>query len=330
MKGVSDALISVIVPIYNVEKHIKRCIDSIIKQSYDKLEILLIDDGSLDNCSQICDEYVKEDKRIKVFHKKNGGLSDARNYGLKHANGEYVIFIDSDDSVKETYVESLYNVIIADSSDIAICGNIDVYKDVSIERHPKSHKIYDKISAIKEVFYDNDIDTCAVSKLFKKELFDNQAFPVGKIFEDTWIMPRIFCECNKISVIPESLYFHYINSNSIVTRDFDSKRMDLYYNSLDVVKYVSEIYPDLEKAGICKITHSCISTAMSLVKSKITYKEYEKIVFGYVRRNIFKLLFDDNVSSKYKLGALSMLLGKYPFKFILSIYNRRRSNYDGE
>lgn len=329
MKEVSDALISVIVPVYNVEKHIKRCVESIIKQNYNNIEILLIDDGSVDNCPQICDDYAKRDKRIKVFHKNNGGLSDARNYGLKHANGEYVIFIDSDDSVKENYVESLYNVIIDDSSDIAICGNIDVYKDISIERHPKTRKTYDKLSAIKEVFYDNDIDTCAVSKLFKKELFDNQLFPVGKVFEDTWIIPRIFCECNKISVLPESLYFHYINSNSIVTSEFNPKRMDLYYNSLDVVKYVSEMYPNLEKAGICKITHSCISTAMSLVKSKKIYRDFERLVFGYVRKNIIKLLFDNNVSSKYKLGALSMLLGKYPFKFILSIYNRRRSNYDG-
>ena len=328
MPKASEDLISVIIPIYNVEKYLKRCIDSIISQTYKKIEIILVDDGSTDSCPNICDNYSAIDKRIMVIHKKNGGLSDARNLGIKSAKGKYIIFVDGDDSVKNEYVEALHDAIIKDSADITACGNIDVYKGVVIERHPRTRKIYSGVEATKEIFYDRDIDTCAVSKLYKKELFNNNLFPNGKLFEDTWLVPRLFCKCSRISVIPESLYFHFINSNSIVTKDFNPTRMDLYYNSIKTVKYVCAKYPSLEKAGICKIVHSCISTAMSLVQSKIRYKEYEKTVFSYTRKNALKLLLDKNAPAKYKFGALSMVFGKYPFRTTLSIYNKKRGYFD--
>ena len=328
MKKASNDLISVIIPVYNVEKYLKRCVDSIVAQTYKNLEIILVDDGSLDACPKICDNYAEKDKRITVIHKQNGGLSDARNFGIKAAKGQFIAFVDSDDSVKPTYIEVLYDAIINDHSDISICGNIDIYRDTTIERHPKNRKVYTNIDSIKEVFYDRDIDTCAVSKLFKIELFRNRLFPTGKVFEDTWLIPRLLSDCKKVSVIPKSLYYHYINPNSIVTKEFSPDRMDLYSNTLDVVNYIINLFPSLKKASICKMTHSCISTAMSLVKSETIYREYETLVFSYVRKNILRLFLDTNAPIKYKVGALSMLFGRYPFKLFLNIYNKRRACSD--
>ena len=134
-------LISVIIPVYNVEKYINRCVDSVIHQSYTNLEIILVDDGSPDNCPTICDNYSKQDSRIKVIHKKNGGLSDARNVGIEHSKGKYITFIDSDDYISNDYVEILYKLITKYNSKIAVADNYIFYEDGNI---------YDNSTGIKQ------------------------------------------------------------------------------------------------------------------------------------------------------------------------------------
>ena len=178
-------LISVIVPIYKVEKYLHKCIDSILAQTYTNLEIILVDDGSPDNCGKICDEYAAKDSRIKVIHQPNGGLSAARNAGLDIATGDYIGFVDSDDYIAPDMYEKLYNALVKNDADMAICdyqrfGNELPYDEMSLTT--------EVITGLQAMEKQNTVINCsfvvAWSKLYKSFIFSNVRFPVGKINED--------------------------------------------------------------------------------------------------------------------------------------------------
>ncbi len=222
-------LISVIVPIYNVEKYIRKCIDSIINQTYINLEIILVDDGSPDNCGEICDEYAKKDNRIKVIHKQNGGLSSSRNAGLDIAKGEYISFIDSDDYVAENFIEKLYDVCIKNEADIAECDFLKFENDVLNENNQEySCECYKPIEMQNKIFTKENVKTIVVwNKLYKKYIYENLRFPEGKINEDEFITYKAFYNCKRnIAVINEKLYYYRFNSESIMGSKFNVKRLD--------------------------------------------------------------------------------------------------------
>ena len=150
-------LVSIVVPVYNVEKYLERCVDSLINQTYKNIEIILVDDGATDNSGELCDKLLFKDSRIKVFHKLNGGLSDARNYGINQATGEYLLFVDSDDWVENEIVEKLYNSIEQNSADISVCGFNDLVDDtITNKRGPVENKTLNSIDAINSLLYDGD------------------------------------------------------------------------------------------------------------------------------------------------------------------------------
>ena len=212
-----DKLVSVIVPIYNVEKYLEKCLKSIINQSYQNIEILLINDGSTDSSLEICKKYKKIDKRIKIINKKNGGLSSARNTGLTYANGEIISFIDSDDFIAKDYIEKLYYCMQKYDSDISICGRYSVYENG--KKRCKYNQIFDKeysfTSAISEMNKFHYFDMSACAKLYKISLFDDIRFPVGKLSEDYFIMYKLFKKSNGISYTSEPLYYYLQRQNSI-------------------------------------------------------------------------------------------------------------------
>lgn len=211
-------LITVIVPIFNVENYLSKCIESIIKQTYRNLEIILVDDGSTDDSPIICDKYAKLDSRIKVIHKLNGGLSDARNCGMRIAQGRYIAFVDSDDYIEKYMYEILYNEIIEYQADIAVCGRIIENGDEKKQLYTLNNKlIMDSIQTLKYYFKRKLIDPSACDKLFKRELFNNIEFPVGKIHEDIFVMDIIINNCNKIVHTGLPLY-HYINRHDSITK----------------------------------------------------------------------------------------------------------------
>ena len=221
MNNIKEDLISVIIPVYNVKEYLNRCINSIINQTYQNLEIIIIDDGSTDGSDKICDMYKRKDKRIKVFHKKNGGLSDARNYGLKFATGEYIAFCDSDDFIDKRMYEILHKKLIENNADICISNYYKFSKDEEIENdydYEKNDKtiIYNK----KEMFdhlYDNYLlSMVAWNKLYKKNIFDNLRYPKGKLVEDVALAHYIYNECNIIVITSLQLYFYYKRETSIL------------------------------------------------------------------------------------------------------------------
>lgn len=212
-------LVSIIVPIYKVEPYLRRCLDSIVNQTYTNLEIILVDDGSPDGCPQICDEYAAKDKRIVVIHKENGGLSDARNAGLDICKGEYVSFVDSDDWVDKNYIKQMFNVAINNHANIVISDFIKT-KSHLIPSYTKQDcliEILDSAAALRRIWSKDAIAfVTAWGKLIEKRLFEKIRFPVGKVNEDEYTSYKLYFYASKVARISSHLYYYYQRTDSIM------------------------------------------------------------------------------------------------------------------
>ena len=195
-------LISVVVPIYKVEQYLEKCVNSILSQTYSNLEIILVDDGSPDNCPQICDNLVKQDKRIKVIHKPNGGLSDARNVGFESSTGKYVTFVDSDDYLNYNFIETLYNNLLNTNADMSIVGYQKVFEDSTVnqaETFQSEVLSFDNSNKFEQLCAKHKLNfVIAWGKLYTRQLFNTIKFPVGKINEDEFVTHHVINTCQKI------------------------------------------------------------------------------------------------------------------------------------
>ena len=221
-------LISIIVPIYKVEPYLRQCVDSIVNQTYTNLEIILVDDGSPDTCSQICDEYAAKDNRITVIHKENGGLSDARNVGLDKSNGDYVSFVDSDDWIELDYISTLFSLIEANHADIAV-GNFQRFS-LNNDYFPKEHLATETLTSdeiLEKILFQRNSYTIAWGKLFKKSLFNSIRFPVGKIHEDEYTGYKPYCYAKTISCTSKILYHYLIRNDSITGQEVFQDKSDI-------------------------------------------------------------------------------------------------------
>ena len=244
--------VSVIVPVYNVEKYIGRCIESIIKQSYKNLEIILIDDGSKDNSGKICDEYAQKDNRIKVIHKKNGGLSDARNTGLNIVNGEYICFIDSDDYIHKDLLKDNLEKLIQQKADM-ICFNRFVVNGEKIIEKPQLYNenmtTYDVISGI----WKKKLSNVVWDKLYKKSLWENVRFVKGQIFEDLYAMPYILENVNKIICNNQAYYYYERGNVSSISHNVGMKFYILEFVGACIkIKVAKDKWQDLYQYSIDK------------------------------------------------------------------------------
>ena len=215
-------LISVIVPIYNVEKYLRTCLNSLLEQTYENFEVLMINNGSTDSSATICQEYAERDSRFVYFEKENGGLASARNFGIDHSKGMYISFIDSDDWVVETYLLDLYNAIVKSKSDISISHHIG-YKDDTATYFIYVYEYFEKeyyssqfISELPTLELQNIVYHTSWGKLFRKNLFDNIRFTSGKLIEDTRIGIKLFLEASKIIYINKGLYIYREREGSII------------------------------------------------------------------------------------------------------------------
>lgn len=226
-------LISVIIPVYKVEKYINRCVESVLVQNYHNIEVILVDDGSPDNCGIICDKYAEKDSRIKVIHKKNGGLSDARNAGLDIATGHYICFIDSDDYIEKDMLKDMYDNIVRTGADITICN----YCAVDNEGHKQweSENISDGEWTEKE-FWKNFYDAfegmyyyyvVAWNKLYSRKIFEKTRYCVGKKYEDNWILYDVISQCDKISVLNKAYYYYIQRQDSIMAMSYSKKDLSI-------------------------------------------------------------------------------------------------------
>lgn len=223
---IENTLISVIIPIYKVEAYLKRCVDSIINQTYKNLEIILVDDGSPDNCPQICDDYAKQDSRVKVVHKENGGLSDARNAGMAVATGEYISFIDSDDWIDKTFISTLYDGIQS-GADIAECATrLFDDDDNTLSVRGSQEGIIGRKDALVKLILEKGVYQTVCDKLYKRSKIQDIPFVVGKYHEDDFWTWQVFMKMEKLYLCEKPLYNYLQRNNSIIGSSYSLKRLD--------------------------------------------------------------------------------------------------------
>ena len=319
-KNDDNPLISIIVPVYNVEKYLQKCIESIINQTYTNIEIILVDDGSNDKCPKICDEYLKKDNRISAFHKKNGGLSDARNYGIKEAKGEYISFVDSDDFVDNNYIEEMYKIIKEDDSDIAITSNRVIYSSKTIDKSNGERITLKPKDALKRMLLDDGIDVSANFKLYKKSLFDNVKFPLNRWYEDAATTYKILDKTEKISFYSVATYNYFMRDNSISRNKFSEKKLDLILSTNEMSDYISKKYPELTFACERRKIYAYMSVLSQLAVTDLKYPKIQKDLIKYVRKNGMKFLFSKSVALRDKIGIFCCYFGFEFYKMSWNLY----------
>ena len=276
------ALISIIIPVYKVEKYLEKCIQSVINQTYENLQIILVDDGSPDNCGKICDEYAKKDHRIEVIHKSNGGLSDARNKGLEIAKGEYIGFVDSDDYIEADMYEVLYNLLKQYNADVSICNFYTVSQGkIAIKNADNGINEYNRIEILKEILSDRNIQSYAWNKLYKKELFDEIKYPIGKKYEDIGTTFYLLEKCNKVVVTGKSEYYYINRQDSIVNNVTESTITDYIELIMQRYDYIEENIRELSSYNKDYLKR-ILKTAEKDIKSlnevgDYTKKKYEEL-----------------------------------------------------
>lgn len=304
-------LISVILPIYNVEEYLPRCIESVIHQTYTNLEILLVDDGSPDRCPQICDEYAKKDERIRVLHKVNGGLSDARNQGAQIATGKYITFIDSDDYVTETYVEYLYDLLEKYHTRMALCTHTVVFESGNTVKYGQGgDEALTSEQCLERMLYDDVINTSAWAKLYEADMVRQFPYPVGKLFEDIATTYKFFMACEQIACGYESQYFYMLRSTSIVYQNFNPKKMELLEMTDTMAEDVIKVYPQLVKALERRKVYARFSTLNQLQNVK-GHKEEKKMLIQYIKQHKDCITGNPRAPKRDKLALLALSMG-YP------------------
>lgn len=261
-------LLSVIVPVYHVEPYLNRCIQSIADQTYRNLEIILVDDGSPDNCPAMCDAWAAKDPRIKVIHKENGGLSDARNIGLAAVAGEYIGFVDSDDWVDADMYQLLYENMVECGSDIAACGVEMVWEDGTPPRMltKGGSCVMDAQDAMRSLIQETWLKQPVWYKLYKRKLIQEIPFPVGKYHEDVFWSYQAVGNARKVSVFDRPCYHYMQRNGSIMGEEYSVKRLDALEAKLLRFQYIEKKHPCLISDAKCNLSFSCIWSEQMVIK----------------------------------------------------------------
>lgn len=283
-------LVSIIVPVYKVEPYLRKCVDSILAQTYQNLEIILVDDGSPDNCGAICDEYAKQDARIKVMHKPNGGLSDARNAGLDTMTGEYVAFVDSDDWIMPQMYETLLQMLKQFQADIAFGGVADDLEQngkvttVKVSNYGDEPFSESAAEAMRRYFHGS---WAAWDKLYKADLFRDIRYPVGEINEDEAIVLQLLSKCTRVCYTNE-IFYHYMKrpgSGSITVSDFSVKRLDWQKHCAANLKFIQENDPELEADAAARYRSSLLWSLTEIALSDGDFSEQIKKLRSALKKN---------------------------------------------
>lgn len=319
----NNPLITVIIPCYKVEQYLPKCINSVLTQTYTNLEIILVDDGSPDNCGNICDNYAQKDSRIKVIHKTNGGLSDARNKGIDIAHGEYITFIDSDDYVSNNYIEVLYNLLKDNNAQMSICLPycISEMNETIIRINKKNKKIiFNSEEALISMFYQKDFDTSAWAKLYHQSLFKNIRYPQHILYEDLPTTYKLIQLCTTIAMTTQQNYFYLLRNNSIEGSPFKA----IKYESLMKVVHQLEndmnlMRKDVQKALASRIVSFAFHILLDVPKNEQTIRHS---ILQIIKKYRLTVLFDRKSRKKARIACLLSYFGQF---FIDILANKGKS-----
>ena len=316
-------LISIIVPCYNVEKYLQKCVDSILNQTYRNIEVILVDDGSTDSTPQMCDEFLEKDERVKVIHKANGGLSDARNVAIDCFKGEYVTFIDSDDYVALDFVETLFGLIAKYNADMSVMWANMFYEGTEpIEdiEDKEEHviKVFNSDESLIDMFYQKSFDTSAWGKLYHKGMFqDGIRYPKGWIYEDLPTTYRFMQKAKKVVFTDKKGYYYLLRNNSIEGAPFNPKK---YESCIKIVDQLEQDYPKMtptvQKALDCRIVSFLFHILLAVPEKE---KEMRATLLKGIKSRRRKVLFDSKARKKARAACL-LSYGGLPIINLFSKY----------
>ncbi len=317
--------VSIIVPVYNVEAYLHKCVDSILHQTLEDIEILLVDDGSTDSCRNICDEYAALDSRVNVIHKVNGGLSDARNAGLDVAGGQYIGFVDGDDCVEPEMFDALYQACEENKAGIAACDYLSHLTESGkiISRSTGKCRVMTSEDFFREVLQCGSAVGMGVwDKLYDKRLFENTRFSVDKLHEDTDIMYRLVFQTDRIAYLSIPYYVHYLRPGSITGRSYGSRDFDRYEANYGMFRYIADNHPVL--IDVAAENH-CISN-LNIVRNMVRSEIYDREMYQRIRKDTRSILTaafkSDGISSRMRWELRLVCLGYKPYKLFYRLNKR--------
>lgn len=342
--GIMHPEISVIIPVYNVEHYLQRCIRSVLRQSFTDLEIILVDDGSTDFSGRICDLYQARDSRIKVIHQENEGLADARNKGIKAASGKYIGFVDSDDVIHPDMYYWLHRTLIESHSDVAEAGFQKVYGSIPGEenRGTGNVTIYSGRQAAVSGIVNHRCTTYAWNKLYKREIWDLFKFPKGKLFEDEFTTFKVFRACTRVAIVDRTLYYYFQRKSSIAHADFDLKTLDHCEALGEMIRFIEKQDPEVLPIVTIKylfgslwhlqnlLTHrnripECEPKIRPLVRDILFYSKYlgRKKQFSKIAEKILGDQYADLYGRRNKIFIMLFLLRRSLRIFFVTLVCRR-------
>ncbi|MCI8575244.1 MAG: glycosyltransferase [Bacilli bacterium] len=322
-----EDLISIVVPVYNVERYIRNCMDSILNQSYNNIEVILIDDGSVDDSSNICDHYVNIDTRVKVIHQSNRGLSAARNKGLETASGKYVMFVDSDDDILPDCVEYLYHLLRKHQTRMAICAystvilNKNKQKIINIGRSFHEECLTTE-NALERMLNEAGFTVSSCAKLYDLALFDTVRFPVKRLCEDNGTTYKLIMQCDKIAYGNQSKYNYYRRENSIMTSNFNLKKVDMILLNDMMCADILNKFPSLENSIKRRKMYARFNVLRQMVKATLDEQEIiaKQEIIKYLKTNKNDILKNPVSSFRDRMAILTLLVHEKVFKISWNIY----------
>lgn len=314
-------LVSVIIPVYNIENYIEKCVNSVVENTYENIELILVDDGSTDSSGTICDELSKKYNNIITIHKNNGGLSSARNEGIKNSKGDYILFVDGDDFLDSKAIEKLVNSALLTNSDVTQMGYEMVDTNDSILRKKTSeNKTYtDKSGFLDGFFIEENINVIAWGKLYKKEIFDCVSFYVGRNNEDTIFLVDLFEIIDSYTCIDYIGYKYLYRNNSITKVSFNEKKMDAIFAAEYFFVKCKDLWPKYKSYASLQMCKVCFYTYCNYVNSKYLNEGIEKEILNKNRR-YYKLLYKDKIIIS-NIDRIRLFLFRYLPKVSVKLQN---------
>lgn len=314
--------ITVIVPVYNVAERLEICLRSLVNQKTNTqftYSIILIDDGSKDDSGEICDEYsVQYPDIVSTFHKKNGGVSAARNFGIDHSFSQYIAFVDPDDYVNDCYLLNLYTALVKTNSDISSCWFKEKWNSTFRKESTKGNKniddlqVLDTESALKKLFYQKKLEFAVWGKLIKRELFDGVRFQVGRRYEDVLVTYRLISNCKRVAIISNEDYIYWQRKSGMLNSSFNSSKLDILPIMEKLYGLVQIEYPNLVHAVACRYFAGLSNVYFQVPQNN----SYSSLLWNNMKKVRRMVLFDRNALMKVRLGALSTYFGKIVTKYL--------------
>ena len=315
-----NELISVIVPVYNVEKYLRKAVQSIQNQTYKHLEIMLINDGSTDSSGDICDELANSDSRIVVIHKKNGGVSTARNEAQKLAKGNYVIYVDSDDYIHEEMIQSLYEQLIAENADVSSCSVMNVYQNSQTPQcsDENLYFVYNQEEFLREYLIGQRVQGTLGNKLIRKEITDQLEFPVGKIYEDAYYHLQLVQVAKKYVVHTKPYYYYYHRNQSLTTNPYherDLVYLDVYQKFYDLVQ---QQYPRIINEAFFRLSYAYfyIFDKMLVEENFESLADYPR-VRNYLKQHAFEIAKNTIFQKGRRIAAIALKINIHLYRKLM-------------